>query len=206
MSNNNHTKELSLKEKRRIQNKLSYQKNRDELLKTAKEYYKANKETIIARQRAIAPEIHRERAKKYYKQNRDAVIIKMVDRARKKRQTDPYYKLIDALRSRVNSAIRTQKAAKSLRTVELLGCSVEHARQHLESLFHEGMNWDNHKPDGWHIDHIKPVSSFDLTDPEQQKQCFHYTNLQPLWAKDNLTKNARLDWKDQSSALQQDPQ
>jgi HNH endonuclease. len=53
------------------------------------------------------------------------------------------------------------------------------------------MSWDNYGRDGWHIDHIRPCASFDLTDPEQQRQCFHYTNLQPLWAADNIRKGAK---------------
>ena len=66
---------------------------------------------------------------------------------------------------------------------------------YLESLFQEGMTWDNYNFYGWHIDHIIPIASFDLSDPEQQKKCFHYTNLQPLWASDNLQKGVKLDWK-----------
>ena len=62
-----------------------------------------------------------------------------------------------------------------------------------ESLFQSGMTWENHGKYGWHIDHIRPCSSFDLTDPEQQKLCCHYTNLQPLWAKDNLSKGYKWD-------------
>jgi hypothetical protein len=60
--------------------------------------------------------------------------------------------------------------------------------KHLESHFTEGMNWDNYGVYGWHMDHIIPCAAFDLTKPEDQSKCFHYTNLQPLWAKDNLSK------------------
>ena len=74
----------------------------------------------------------------------------------------------------------------------LLGCSIEHARKHLESQFREGMKWDNHGKYGWHIDHIIPCASFDLTDPEQQKKCFNYKNLQPLWWHENLSKGSKI--------------
>jgi hypothetical protein len=60
---------------------------------------------------------------------------------------------------------------------------------HLESKFQPGMTWENHGRNGWHIDHIKPLCSFDLTDLMQLRQACHYTNLQPLWAKENLRKN-----------------
>ena len=72
--------------------------------------------------------------------------------------------------------------------MELIGCSIEQARAHIESLWQEGMTWSNHTLEGWHIDHIKPINTFDLSDAEQQKICFHYTNLRPLWARDNLSR------------------
>lgn len=73
-----------------------------------------------------------------------------------------------------------------------MGGSVEDIKNHIESQFMEGMTWGNHGVRGWHIDHIKPCASFDLTDIEEQKKCFHFTNLQPLWAHDNLVKNGRI--------------
>jgi hypothetical protein len=95
--------------------------------------------------------------------------------------------LAKRLRHRVNQALKGY--AKSAATLELLGCALEELRVHLEVRFVSGMTWDNYGQ--WHIDHIRPCASFDLTDPEQQRQCFHYTNLQPLWAADNLRKGAR---------------
>jgi hypothetical protein len=72
-----------------------------------------------------------------------------------------------------------------------LGCDVITFKKYLESQFKEGMNWNNYGRKGWHIDHIRPCSNFDLSNLEQQKQCFHYTNLQPLWWKDNLIKSSK---------------
>ena len=76
---------------------------------------------------------------------------------------------------------------KSCKTMELTGCSLEDLTKHLESKFTEGMTWENYGQ--WHIDHIRPCASFNLEDPEEQKKCFHWTNLQPLWAADNLKKS-----------------
>ena len=94
------------------------------------------------------------------------------------------------LRRRISGRVRmaVSKCYRSGSAIGLLGCSVEELRNHLESLFLPGMSWKNYGQFGWHIDHVRPVCTFDLTNPEQQKQCFHYTNLQPLWWSDNLSK------------------
>jgi hypothetical protein len=94
--------------------------------------------------------------------------------------------LLHNLRSRLNHTL--ENGTKSKRTLELLGCTVEHLRKHLESKFKEGMTWDNYGFYGWHVDHIIPCDKFDLINPKQQEQCFHYTNLQPLWAEENFKK------------------
>jgi hypothetical protein len=96
------------------------------------------------------------------------------------------------LRNRINLALNG--ISKSASTQELLGCSFDVFIQHLESQFKNGMSWGNRGRTGWHIDHIRPCASFDLSDPEQQRECFHYSNLQPLWAVDNIRKGSRRDW------------
>ena len=90
------------------------------------------------------------------------------------------------LRQRLCKAIDGNYKAGS--AVNDLGCTVEQLKQHLESKFSPGMSWDNWRIDGWHIDHIKPLASFDLTDRKQFLEACNYTNLQPLWATDNLRK------------------
>ena len=100
---------------------------------------------------------------------------------------DSQYRLKSVLSHRVRLALKSQGACKKTSAQDLLGCSADHAKQHIQSLFCSGMNWENMGQ--WHIDHIRPCASFDLTDPEQQKQCFHFSNLQPLWAADNLAKS-----------------
>jgi len=103
-----------------------------------------------------------------------------------KRRTDVNYRLSVNLRSRVNKALKGNY--KSGSAVKDLGCTIPELKRHLESKFQEGMTWDNWSFIGWHIDHIKPLSSFDLTDRKQLLEACHYTNLQPLWANDNLSK------------------
>lgn len=115
---------------------------------------------------------------------------------RHKRATDPSFRIACSLRGRIIKVL--QGISKRDHTIALLGCSANELKIYLESLWSSGMSWDNYgsyKGNGfttWQIDHIRPCASFDLTDPEQQKQCFHYTNLQPLWSKDNLSKHANI--------------
>jgi hypothetical protein len=103
--------------------------------------------------------------------------------------TIPQKKIISNYSTRIYAALKRARTSKSIRTLSLLGCSGEELKVHLETQFTEGMSWDNHTLKGWHIDHIRPCASFDLTDPEQQKLCFHFSNLQPLWALDNILKS-----------------
>lgn len=133
--------------------------------------------------------------KEWVAQNRDRIR----DYNNKRYHEDPNVRMTKILRRRIHSALQDTQACKSSSSMDLLGCTIEECRKHLEGQFQEGMTWDNYgNPNGdhtecWHIDHIRPCSSFDLTDSEQQKECFHYTNLQPLWAAENLSKGARYD-------------
>ena len=109
------------------------------------------------------------------------------------RENNPQTRFANRLRVLVNASLRKQNGSKAHRTTSMIGCTVKELVRHLESQFLPGMTWENHTQDGWHIDHVRPCASFDLTDPEQQKQCFHYTNLQPLWAVDNMSKGDKWE-------------
>jgi len=101
----------------------------------------------------------------------------------------PQIKLAHRFRVRINTALNRKGLEKRKGKLDFLGCSLEEFKTYLESKFKPGMNWSNYKWDGWHVDHIKPIASFDLTNEEDFKKCFHYTNLQPLWAAENFKKN-----------------
>ena len=118
---------------------------------------------------------------------------KIREYVRAKYREDLNFRIAHSHRCRLNTALRKQAAVKEETSMKLLGTSVDKARSFIEAQFQEGMTWDNWGHDGWHLDHIRPCASFDLTDPEQQRQCFHYTNLQPLWAEDNLRKSDHWD-------------
>ena len=104
---------------------------------------------------------------------------------------DPHNTIAKTLRGRIRTALLSQNQNKSSSTEELIGCTIEDARAYIESQFSEGMTWGNHGQ--WHIDHRRPCATFDLVDEDEQKKCFHYTNLQPLWATENLGKGASFD-------------
>lgn len=108
-----------------------------------------------------------------------------------KMKNNPKYKIERILRKRFLSAIKRE--FKKTSAITLLGCSIEECKKYLESKFQEGMTWKNHGLKGWHIDHIIPCSAFDLTKEEEQKKCFHYSNLQPLWWIDNLKKSNKME-------------
>lgn len=113
-----------------------------------------------------------------------------------KRDNDISFKIADNLRRRINKVMKSNKKTGS--AIRDLDCSIEELKQHLESKFYhdpntgEVMSWDNYDIKGWHIDHIIPLSSFDLTDREQFLKAAHYTNLQPLWWWQNLSKGDKL--------------
>ncbi len=99
-------------------------------------------------------------------------------------------RMVSAMRGRVNHIVRRGNV-KASTSMKLLGCTREQFRAHLEKQFLPGMTWENYGRDGWTIDHIIPCAQFDLSIPDSQKVCFHYTNLQPLWHIDNIKKGKK---------------
>ena len=117
-------------------------------------------------------------------------------RDRKRRKEDPQFAMRCRLRSRIGKWL---KGAKSAHTMELVGCLVEVCMLWIESQFLPGMTWENQHL--WHIDHMKPLDSFDALDPEEQRKACHYTNLQPLWGPENRRKSNKdiydMEWRDE---------
>ena len=121
-------------------------------------------------------------------------LIQKRKKLKRKKHFDRYYnnenyRMKSLLRSRIIIALKNNN--KSMSTMKLLGCSIEQLWNHLEKQFKKGMTRENQGL--WHIDHIKPCAAFDLTKLEEQQKCFHYTNLQPLWAKENLMKSDKYE-------------
>lgn len=142
------------------------------------------KKEIQAKFKKLHPEASAQTAKRYRERNKEKV-SEIGKKYRSKYYTDPSYRLTVLNRSRISSALKGK--LKNTSTITMLGCSIEELKIHIEKQFLKGMHWGNRGK--WHIDHIKPCSKFDLVDPKQQAICFHYTNLQPLWAIDNIKKS-----------------
>jgi hypothetical protein len=155
-----------------------YQKNKNKKQQYDKEYRKKNKALI------------KEKIKRWRNEHLIEYKTKQNNYVKNRLKKDINYMLKAKLRDRIRKAVKNQYTKKAKKTIILLGCSIEHVRKHLESQFTPGMTWENYGK--WHIDHIKPCASFDLTIPEQQQICFNYTNLQPLWAEDNLKKSNKI--------------
>lgn len=191
-------------------------KNRDKLIQYKKDYYLKNKEKIQAKNReyrktekAIAlikkfNEIYKLTGKKKiadkksYLKNREKRRESSAIYRKKLNYKDIYNKqksniihtLRCLLRTRINTAIKSNTKTGS--AVRDLGCTIPELKSYLESKFKPGMTWDNWSRTGWHIDHIIPLSTFNLQDPEEFKKAVHYTNLQPLWASENLSKGNKI--------------
>lgn len=155
-----------------------YQENKDEFNKKNNKKRRDNRDVFRERQR-----IYLSRNKEKYNETFRKYI-------KRRKKTDVNFKLRLHLRTRIYQAIKYKKAIKYAKTFELVGCTIEELKKHLEKSFSPGMKWSNYGK--WHVDHILPCASFDLVDPEQQRQCFRYTNLQPLWAHDNFVKGAKV--------------
>ena len=140
-----------------------------------------------AKWRADNPEKLRENSAKWEKENPEKA---KEGRARRKAENiakDPLFRLQCNMRSGCSRVVKQLSLGKKpVSTFKWIGCSPEELKDHLESLFTEGMTWENYGKDGWHVDHIRPVCSFTA---EEWEQVNYYTNLQPLWAEDNLTKS-----------------
>jgi len=111
-------------------------------------------------------------------------------RTKQKRANNPGFRIACNLRKRLSFLVRKASATKTKQTLALLGCPLKSFLLYLESLWEPGMSWDNYGE--WHIDHVVPCAIFDLTKPDHQERCFHFSNLQPLWAVDNWRKNDKV--------------
>lgn len=162
--------------------------NREERLTKMREYnkrtgysknnYAENKEKIDAQW------------KRYYEKNRQELNKKNAKYKKNRLKTDIGYKLLNSCRRRLYRALKGERKFYSF--MQSVGCNAEQLKSYLESKFQPGMTWENYGNRGWHIDHIIPISKFDLTKEEEFNRAVHYTNLQPLWWNQNIKKSNKL--------------
>jgi hypothetical protein len=163
--------------------------NHDTILEKSKKYKLKNKERFKERDRKYY-ELNREiinvRHKKYQKENKD----KRNDRLKIRLQTDPLFKLSKNMRNRIGIFLKSKNITKNNKTFDIIGCTSIELKKYIERQFTEGMSWNNYGKYGWHVDHKIPLDS-GRTENEIYKLCY-YTNLQPLWWKNNLIKSNKL--------------
>ena len=168
-----------------------YQKNKNKMIDSVKKHYNKNKESILPKIRKSSlkyyyenSKIIKEKHKKYRKDNRTKINQYIIE----KKLNDPIYRLSCIVRNRIYSYLKNKNITKKNKTFNIVGCSPEFLKKYLEKQFVDSMCWDNRNE--WHIDHRIPLSSA-KTEEEIYKLC-HYTNLQPLWAEDNLKKSNKI--------------
>ncbi|GCE65782.1 hypothetical protein OMCYN_01728 [cyanobiont of Ornithocercus magnificus] len=112
-------------------------------------------------------------------------------------KNDPQFKLHARLNTRISDALKRQGVVKASKTSQLIDAEIADFKAYLSANWEKGMSWDNYGRDGWHVDHIRPCASFDLTDEEQQLACFNWRNLRPMWAAENISKSDNYDPADE---------
>lgn len=186
-------------------NKKYREAHKKEIAKYRRRYVAENRDRVNSCSREYGKSDKRRAYSRKYRQNNRGKLIKYsrTYRANNKDKISEYWRrrrkllkhrLHRNMQSRIQSAIKSGGSLKSNRTEDLIGCSIVDLIKHIECKMVSGMTWDNYGKE-WHIDHIKPCVSFDLSDPKSQKECFNYANLQPLWTEDNLSKNSWYDGK-----------
>lgn len=168
--------------------KKHYESNKIKIIQRVKKWYRKNKEKkqiYDNKYQKLNRKKLLKQKRKYYQKNKKKIALYY----RNKLNTNIYFRLIHNLRSRIWEVLK--RNSKSKHTLELIGCSIDQLKQHLEKQFKPGMSWTNYGYYGWHVDHIKPCISFDLSKSEEQAKCFNYKNLQPLWAEENLSKKKK---------------
>lgn len=150
----------------------------------------ANNECSACRARSKYKDSGRHEYKKKWREENKDHCLKRNREYIKQKMKDPTFRIKKNLRNRLNQAFKNNQKTGS--AIDELGCSIDKLKEHLESQFADGMTFDNYGE--WHIDHIKPLDSFDLTNKEEMKKACNYTNLQPLWAEDNFKKGVKDEY------------
>jgi len=170
-----------------------YLKHREKMKEHRRAYYEKTKSRVRAQSKAwLENNFERYTVWLAEYRKRPEVIARNRAKFHERKKNNPSFALALTLRCRIRRAIKEQSGVKAKKSLDLLGCSIEHARKHIEAQFEPGMSWENFGRNGWHLDHVLPCSSFDLRNPKHQQRCFHYSNLRPVWERDNLQKGSMV--------------
>lgn len=159
------------------------------VLKPVKEFPRAAKRAIHCLVKSECRQCERKRADRWRANNIERARKTERESSKRRRLTNVQYRFSQNLRRNVREILETHNDKNSNLVRKIIGCSSAQLIAHIESLFKPGMSWDNHSRTGWHIDHKTPCSKFDLTKPEERMACAHWSNLQPLWAAENINKD-----------------
>ncbi len=184
------TQERTCKDCIKIRNNNYRKNNADNIKLYMIQYREEHKDDLIAKRKKWEEnnKAHLSQYGKQYRKNNKEKLSTYNKEKHHKYKLNINYRLTKNLRRRVLDAIKNNP--KITTTLNLIGCDINYFKLYIQNMFTDGMNWDNYGD--WHLDHILPCSSFDLSKEEDQKKCFHYTNMQPLWAIDNLIKGNKL--------------
>lgn len=190
----------------RLKEAARYERNKATIQQRARSYAAANRERVNEYRRAYYRDVQKNRPRKplteeqkqkqrrwsraYYQANRKKCFSYNAEYQKRRKASDPSFAIAMLQRKRVWSALRRAHAQKSSSTMTLVGCTASELASHIEKQFEPGMSWDNRSQ--WHVDHILPLSKFDLTREDQQAVAFHYTNLRPMWGKENIAKGSKI--------------
>ncbi len=172
---------------KREHNQLYYQENKEKYQLNSKKYYQTNKQKVNQKSIAYQKNNPTQTKQTYNKWRRNNAEYFKIWR-KNKWENDTNYKLRIILGNRLNEVLKKNKTYKNSNIIQLLDCSLDYLKQHISTQFLPEMSWKNHG-EIWEVDHIKPCASFDLIDLDQQKECFHYTNLQPLFKTTEIAKS-----------------
>ena len=173
-----------------LQNKREkYQKNKEKISNQKRDYYNTNRPIILERVKNWKID-NPTKVKEWKEENKENINQSQKEYREKRMETDVLFRTTIHLRKLIGGSFNRRNWTKNSKTFDILGCDVETFIQHIENQFQDGMNWDNYGKKGWNYDHIIPLAS--ATTEEEIYKLNHYTNFQPLWWHENLSKGDKL--------------
>lgn len=190
-----YNRQEDIKLRRKESDAARYKEDRNKILANNKSWRENNKEYRTKYIRKYLKD-NKEKLRASAKINRARPEVKEKTRTyqRERTRVDMQFKLGRSIRTRLNASLKTKGVRKRRSSIKDLGCTLPELKKYIEKQFKRGMSWSNwgYGPDKWHLDHIMPLSAFDLTNKQHWILACHYGNLQPLWQHDNLTKSAKI--------------